>query len=372
MVLTGISLLGWLHSIACVIALAIGAYVLGAPKGTRSHLFWGWFYSMAILVQSLLVMAVYNFDFIPGQKTAPGPRTFGFFHVGALLTMAAIVLALFAASRQRKSLAWCLIHIQAMLFTYYLLINALINELFGRVDLLRNYALSLSPYAGTTLSTALVRYSQLALSVAWASAAIWLTWKVTGRRRPPEPTTAYPMRYSGGAFAACVGLGIAVGAITGGHFLFWGFCGGVAIGTFIARYISNLTEPVFGSPSVSQSRALAVVVTSEFAVFQIVASGGLFVQMSRAAEWDTGFAIVGFHFALMGWSHGRLMVVLGILLLAWLSIAICLHLPLQLVALGAGLLKISFGIVMAWPAIKRWLLIKRELDSHKAHPDTAI
>ncbi len=349
MSLTGISLLGGLHALVCIFALVTGAYLLWAPKGTRHHRFWGRCYAAAMVAQSLLVMAVYNFDFIPGQKAKPGPNTFGFFHVGSLLTMAAVALALVGARRQRQSLLWALVHAQAMLYTYYLLISALINEVFGRVNLLRHYALALSPHSTTTVTTALVRYAQLAGMAVWALAAIWFAWKVAGQRRPPERTIGYPMRYSGGAFVACVGLGIASGAIAG--MLLWGFLAGAATGIAVARRASQFTKPRWGSPSVAQGQAMAFAVTLEFALFQILGGGGFFAQMSRAAAWETGLAIVGFHFLLMRWSHGRLIVFLGLSVLAWLGTAIWLHLPLQLVAVGDGLLKIGFGAAMAWPLL---------------------
>jgi hypothetical protein len=300
-----------------------------------------------MIVQSLLVMGLYNFDFIPGQKAKPGPHIFGFFHVGSLITMAAIALALFGARRQHKSLLWALIHTQAMLFSYYLLISALINELFARIVPLRHYALALSPHAATIINTELVRYAQLAWMIAWALAAIWVAQKIAGQRRPPERTVGYPMRYGGGVFVACVGLGIALGAIAG--MLLWGFLAGVATGIVMARRASRLVKPRWGSPSLVQGRAMAFAVTLEFAIFQILGGGGFFAQMPRAAAWETGLAIVGFHFLIMRWSHGRWMAFLGLSVLAWLGIAIWMHLPLQFVALGDGLLKLAVGAVMAWP-----------------------
>src|SRR3954469_9552690 len=102
MVLTGISLLGWVHSFACLLAIFAGATVLGARKGTRRHRHWGWLYALAMLAQSFLVMGVYRFDIIPGPYAKPGPHIFGFFHWGSVLTLAAIAVALFSAPRQRR------------------------------------------------------------------------------------------------------------------------------------------------------------------------------------------------------------------------------------------------------------------------------
>lgn len=145
MLLTGISLLGWVHTVACLIAILAGAYLLCATKGTRRHRLLGWWYAAAMMVQSLLVMAIYHFDYIPGPHAKPGPHIFGFFHWGSLLALAAVALALFSATRQKRHLAWAHAHTQSMLFSYYLLISALINELFARVVTLRTAALALSP-----------------------------------------------------------------------------------------------------------------------------------------------------------------------------------------------------------------------------------
>src|SRR4051812_25273713 len=120
MVLTGISLLGWVHSFACLLAIFTGAYVLRAGKGARRHRIWGWCYATAMVVQSLLVMGIYRFDIIPAPGARPGPHIFGFFHWGSLLALAAIALALFSAPRQRRHPAWAHAHAQSMLFSYYL------------------------------------------------------------------------------------------------------------------------------------------------------------------------------------------------------------------------------------------------------------
>src|ERR1043165_826780 len=137
MSLTGISLLGWLHSFACAIAIVACAYVLFARKGTARRRLWGWWYAGAMIVQSLLVMGLYNFDVVPGSRAKPGPHIFGFFHIGSLLTLACVALALVSARRQRDGVKWALLHTQSMLFTYYMLISALINEAFARVLVLR-------------------------------------------------------------------------------------------------------------------------------------------------------------------------------------------------------------------------------------------
>src|SRR3569833_506535 len=123
MALTGISLLGWVHTLACLTAIVTGAYVLAAPKGTRHHRVWGWCYAAAMVIQSLLVMGIYHFDVIPGRHLQSGPGLFGLFHLYALVEVVAIGLAVYSARKMRG--LWAYVHPQAMLFSYYLLINGL-------------------------------------------------------------------------------------------------------------------------------------------------------------------------------------------------------------------------------------------------------
>jgi hypothetical protein len=352
MLLTGISLLGWAHTVACLIAIFTGAYVLLASKGTRHHRRWGWWYAVAMVVQSLLVMAVYRFDYIPGPHARPGPHIFGFFHWGSLLALAAIALALFSASRQKRHLGWAHAHAQSMLFSYYLLMSALINELFARLTILRAAALALSPHATTTLGTMLVRQAQLAGLIAWLACVLAFALKVYRQRKPPAFTMGYPMRYSGGVFVACVGTGILAGSLVGRGVLGWGVLAGFIAGVVLARRVAPYVIRHWGLPSLAQGRAMTIAVTFEFAIFNVLGASGVFAVMSRAAVWEIALAIVGAHFLLMRWSHGRLMLTLGIAVLGWLALGAMLHLPLNVIGIGDGVLKLGFGLAMAWPLMK--------------------
>lgn len=354
MILTGISLLGWVHSFACLIAFIAGAYVLGAHKGTRRRRIWGWWYAVAMVIQSLLVMGVYRFDFIPGPHARPGPHTFGFFHWSSLLAMAAVTLALFSAPRQRHHLAWAHAHAQSMLFSYYLLLCALINELFARITVLRAAALALSPHAATTLSTTLVGRAQTAGVMLWMAFALDFVLKVYGRRRPPAFTIGYPLRYGGGLFVACVGTGILVGTALGARgTLAYGLVGGVVAGVMSARCAAPWVAQRWGVSSLTQGKVMTVAVVLEFALFNVLGSSGAFAAMGPTAGWEMTLAIVGTHFLLMRWSHGPLILALGVAVLSWLGLGVAMHLALPIIAIGDGLLKLCFGAAMAWPLLGR-------------------
>src|SRR5438445_11418187 len=99
MLLTGISLLGWVHSFACLIALFAGAYVLVFRKGTRRHKLLGWWYTAATAVQVFTAVTVYRFD-ISMRPLRIGPHIFGVFHWLAIAMLCLVVLAIFAARCQ--------------------------------------------------------------------------------------------------------------------------------------------------------------------------------------------------------------------------------------------------------------------------------
>jgi len=240
-----------------------------------------------------------------------------------------------------------------MLFSYYLLISALINELFARVAVLRAAALALSPHAATTLGTMLVRQTQLAGLIAWVICALWFALKVYGGRRPPAFTIGYPLRYGGGVFVACVGTGILAGGMLGRGMMIWGLLAGFLAGIAFARRVAGRVARCWGSSSLVQGRVMTFAVTLEFAVFNVLGSSGIFASIGRAATWEISLAIVGAHFLLMRWSHGRLILALGVAVLSWLGFGVAAHLPLQMVAIGDGLLKLGFGTAMAWPLFRR-------------------
>src|ERR1700761_5442558 len=153
MLISNISVFGWLHSLACIVALVAGTYVMVARKGTRSHRLWGWWYAGAMAVQAITIMAVYRFDIIPGHK--PAAHTFGIFHWMAVASFVLVALSIFAAARQRRSLAWAHVHAHAMLASFYLLVSGLLNEMVVPILPLRALAMALSPHAANPATTML-------------------------------------------------------------------------------------------------------------------------------------------------------------------------------------------------------------------------
>ena len=134
-----ITLIGWLHSLACAIALLAGATNLAATKGTPQHKRVGRVYFWSMLALNLSAFAIYRFDIAHFVPFSAGPHVFGFFHWLAVGALAFVVVGRFAASRQSAAF-WAYLHPIMMVLSYYLLVGGAINEAFARIDPLRDVA----------------------------------------------------------------------------------------------------------------------------------------------------------------------------------------------------------------------------------------
>ena len=132
----GVALIGWLHAIACAIALVTGGWNIVATKGTSTHRLVGRIYFYVMLFANLSTLGIYHFDIAHFVPFAAGPNVFGLFHWEAVFTLVVLLLGVYAAPRQRRAV-WAYVHPIAMLTTYYMLMGGLINELFVRVSVLR-------------------------------------------------------------------------------------------------------------------------------------------------------------------------------------------------------------------------------------------
>jgi hypothetical protein len=220
------------------------------------------------------------------------------------------------------------------------------------VTLLRRFALAHSPHGTTTLNTLAVRQAQLFWLLLWLAAMIYLAVRIAGQRKPPRRSVGYPARYTGGVIVLCVGAGILGGALLGVSAMPWGVLGGFASGIAVSRRVAPAVRSQWGAPTIQQGQVLAFAIALEIAVFNVMGMSGIFARLSRVAAWEASLAIVGIHFLLMRWSHGPWMAALGAAVLAWLGLGTLAHLPLAALAIGDGLLKVSFGALMAWPLLQ--------------------
>jgi uncharacterized membrane protein len=119
------SVIGFFHTLACVLALGAGAWLMVARKGTPRHRRWGDVYTAAILFASASSLTIYT------RHHFTGAHWFG---------VIAIVLAAggFALGRWHgKGSAWKYGHIFCMVGSYYVLVGGGVNEVFLRVSALR-------------------------------------------------------------------------------------------------------------------------------------------------------------------------------------------------------------------------------------------
>ena len=118
--------LGWVgqtHLVTALLALGSGAWVLWAPKGTRTHVAWGYVYLLSMLALNLTALAKY--DLTGG---------FNMFHaaaIGSLATLSAAFGASMVFRRRRTRLA-LVTHGQLMIWSYFGLFAALVAEVVTR------------------------------------------------------------------------------------------------------------------------------------------------------------------------------------------------------------------------------------------------
>jgi hypothetical protein len=133
-----ISVIGWFHTIACVVALFLGGWNIVAGKGTPPHKGRGTGYVVSMVVAMGLSLAIDRFDIPLVRSRVPGPGVFGLFHWLAVAAIFFTLLGYYAASHQTRAF-WAYTHPISMTLSYYLLLNGLISELFSRVSILRPF-----------------------------------------------------------------------------------------------------------------------------------------------------------------------------------------------------------------------------------------
>lgn len=136
-----VGLLGWVHTLGCVVALVTGAWNMIAFDRGRWHRLRGHAYAIAMLAANALVFAIYNFD-MDFINMKFGPGVLGFFHWLAIAAIVFTLIGWYAATRQRYGV-WAYTHPVAMTLSYYVLAGGLANELFARLDVLRLLAVTM-------------------------------------------------------------------------------------------------------------------------------------------------------------------------------------------------------------------------------------
>lgn len=189
-----ISIIGWIHTLGCVAAMAFGAMNLLASKGTPRHRFRGLGYTLSMVVAMGLSLLIYRFDIPLVRGARPGPGVFGLFHWFTVFALFFTLLGYWAASRQGRGL-WAYTHPVAMTLSYYLLIGGLINEMFARVSALRPYAVDIingKPVfpSHTLRMTHMANELAFLIIVVLFSVKVWLYRRGSARRAAAESLPA--------------------------------------------------------------------------------------------------------------------------------------------------------------------------------------
>ena len=145
-----LSVVGWLHTAACVVAMAAFVPVMLARKGGRRHRGAGKVYAVAYVVLGLTSLGIYS------------AQGFWFPHwlaIGGLVVLMAGWLAVRA-----KPAGWRYVHLVAMLLSAYNLFGGAVNEAFLRIAPLRAIAgdnLLASPIVGMTHAVVMMAFMLL-------------------------------------------------------------------------------------------------------------------------------------------------------------------------------------------------------------------
>jgi hypothetical protein len=143
-----ISFIGWVHTLAYMVAMIVGAMQLVARKRTAAHTVRGETYFTAMVVANITAMVMFRVQdvFLRIGQPPVFHKGFGAFHWLAAVTLLLVLLGRVSASRQRHAF-FAYAHPIFMILSYCILIGGALQELFLRVDLARQAALAISPGA---------------------------------------------------------------------------------------------------------------------------------------------------------------------------------------------------------------------------------
>jgi uncharacterized membrane protein len=145
-----LSPLGWIHFLASLIGVGMGAAILPRPKGTPLHKLRGRIYALALLATGITALGIYRLG------------VFFFPHWLGIAALVVIALGVAAAHFKIPRRGWLQLHLTCMLSSYYILIGGGVNELFLRVIFLRRLVPNLnSPIVGMTHAAVIVLFAIL-------------------------------------------------------------------------------------------------------------------------------------------------------------------------------------------------------------------
>jgi uncharacterized membrane protein len=177
-----ITLIGWAHTIACLIALVAGGWNIVGPKGTPRHILMGRVYVWSMIALNLSAFAIYKFDIAHFAPFRAGPNVFGFFHWLAVAALVFVLIGYYAARHQNRAF-WSYVHPIAMTLSYYDLVGGGINEAFARLDPLRALVRASARSVGGTVGAPIIGMVQTAAMAATLIMIVYFIAKVALYRR---------------------------------------------------------------------------------------------------------------------------------------------------------------------------------------------
>jgi hypothetical protein len=150
--------IGWIHSVACVVAMAAFVPAMLARKGGRTHRAAGKAYALAYLLLCVTSLGIYSVG------------RFWFPHWTAIAGL--VVLAAGYLAVRVKPPHWRYVHLIGMLLSAYNLFGGAVNEAFLRVAPLRAIAgpnIIASPVVGMTHGVVMMAFTALIVAYVIAS-----------------------------------------------------------------------------------------------------------------------------------------------------------------------------------------------------------
>ena len=118
-----LTLAGWIHTVFATLGILVGAEQLLRTRRDRLHRWLGYVYVVAMLVGDLAILTVYRFN-----------GRFNVFHVGALVNMFCIVMALWPMLTKPRPPQWKRTHYMWICWSYVGLLAAALTEFIIRTQ----------------------------------------------------------------------------------------------------------------------------------------------------------------------------------------------------------------------------------------------
>ena len=155
----GLTLAGWVHTIFSTIGILVGAEQVLRTRRDRLHKWFGYAYVTCMVIGDIAILTVYRFN-----------HHFNVFHVGAIVNLLCIALALRPMWTRPRPLQWKLKHYMWICWSYVGLLSAALTEFIIRTQPL--------PGRGATILATI-----LATSFVCGMGA----WLITRHRPKPVP-----------------------------------------------------------------------------------------------------------------------------------------------------------------------------------------